>query len=103
MAVREFPRLGAKVRALRRRESLSQAKMAERLGISASYLNLIEHNQRPLSAQVLLRLAQEFQLDLKSFAGGEDERLVADLLEALGDPMVERLRLTPTDVRDQVR
>ena len=76
--------------------------MAERLGISASYLNLIEHNQRPLSAQVLLRLAREFQLDLKAFAGGEDERLIADLLEVFGDPMFDRLGLTPADVRDQV-
>ena len=76
--------------------------MADRLGISASYLNLIEHNQRHLSAQVLLRLAHEFQVDLKTFAGGEDERLVADLLEVLGDPMFERLGLTPADVRDQV-
>ena len=38
---RELPRLGAKVRTLRRRESLSQVQLAERLGISASYLNLI--------------------------------------------------------------
>ncbi len=95
-------RLGSRIRALRRSEGLNQARMAERLGISASYLNLIEHNQRPLSAQVLLRLAQEFHLDLKAFGGGEDERLVADLLEVFGDRMFERLGLTPADVRDQV-
>ncbi|MBI4168336.1 MAG: DUF2083 domain-containing protein [Acidobacteria bacterium] len=100
--MKEIPRLGSKIRALRRREGLSQAKMAERLGISASYLNLIEHNQRPLSAQVLIRLAQEFQLDLKAFAGGEDERLVADLLEVLGDPMFDRHGLASADVRDLV-
>src|SRR5881628_956312 len=100
--VKEIPQLGARIRALRRREGLSQAKMAERLGISASYLNLIEHNQRPLSAQVLLKLAQEFHVDLKTFAGGEDERLVADLLEVFGDRMFETLSLTAADVRDQV-
>jgi predicted transcriptional regulator len=76
--------------------------MAERLGISASYLNLIEHNRRPLSAQVLIRLAQEFQLDLKAFTGGEDERLVADLLEVFGDPIFDRQGLTAPDVRDLV-
>src|SRR5882672_3228974 len=102
MAVKEFPRLGAKVRALRRRESLSQARMAERLGISASYLNLIEHNQRPLSAQVLIRIAQQFNLDLKAFSGGDDERMVADLLEVFGDPMFERHEVTAGDVRDLV-
>jgi transcriptional regulator with XRE-family HTH domain len=42
------PRLGAKIRALRRRESLTQVQLAAQLGISASYLNLIEANRRPL-------------------------------------------------------
>ena len=48
--------LGNKVRRLRRDRSLTQAQMAERLGISASYLNLIEHNQRPVTVQLLLKL-----------------------------------------------
>ncbi len=50
--VQDRLRLGSRIRGLRRGEGLSQAKMAERLGISASYLNLIEHNQRTLSAQL---------------------------------------------------
>ncbi len=100
--VKEIPQLGARIRALRRREGMSQARMAERLGISASYLNLIEHNRRALSAQVLIRLAQEFQLDLKAFGGREDERLVADLLEVFGDPIFDRHELAAADVREMV-
>ena len=49
--------LGAKVRALRRREHMTQVDLAERLGVSASYLNLIENNRRPLTAPLLIRLA----------------------------------------------
>jgi len=52
--------LGAKVRALRRRQGLTQADLAKRLGVSASYLNLIENNRRPLTATLLLKLAHEF-------------------------------------------
>ena len=74
-------KLGRKVRALRRREGITQAALAEKLGISASYLNLIEHDRRPLSAPLLIKLAQLYDLDLKSFAGGEDARLLEDLLE----------------------
>jgi len=48
-------RLGAKVRALRRRESLTQVQLATQLGISASYLNLIEANRRPLPANLLIK------------------------------------------------
>ena len=50
-------RLGAKIRQLRRQESLSQVQLAERLAISPSYLNLIEANKRPLTAPLLIRLA----------------------------------------------
>ena len=68
-------RLGAKVRALRRRENLSQTQFAEKLGVSSSYVNLIENNRRPLTAPLLIRLAQIFQLDLHAFppaSGSQD-------------------------------
>ena len=94
------PRLGAKVRALRRRENLSQVVLAEKLGISASYLNLIENNRRPLPAPLLIKLAQQFKVELSSFATDEDARLVADLLEAFADPLFEEQGLTSVDVRE---
>jgi hypothetical protein len=100
MTTREAPRLGAKVRALRRRENLSQVQLAERLGISASYLNLIESNRRPLPAALLIRLAQQFGVDLHVFATDEDARLVSDLLELFSDPIFENHGLTSTDVRE---
>ncbi|HET9253110.1 MAG TPA: short-chain fatty acyl-CoA regulator family protein [Candidatus Eisenbacteria bacterium] len=81
--------LGKRVRALRLREGLTQSAMAARLGISPSYLNLIESDRRPLSANLLLALAQAFSLDLRSFAGSVDTKLVADLSEVFGDPLFE--------------
>jgi predicted transcriptional regulator/DNA-binding XRE family transcriptional regulator len=96
------PLLGKKVRAIRAREGLTQAALAQRLGISASYLNLIEHNQRPVSANLLLRLAQELDLDLRTFAAAEDIKLVADLTEALGDPVFEGRSLPEREVREFV-
>src|SRR5207248_3034422 len=96
----EIPKLGAKVRALRRRENLNQVQLAERLGISPSYLNLIESNRRPLPATLLIKLAQQFGVDLHSFATDEDARLVSDLLEVFADPLFEGHGLTSTDVRE---
>jgi predicted transcriptional regulator/DNA-binding XRE family transcriptional regulator len=96
----ETPRLGAKVRALRRRENLTQSQLAERLGISASYLNLIESNRRPLPATLLIKLAQQFGVDLHAFASDEDARLQSDLLEVFADPLFEGHGLTSTDVRE---
>jgi predicted transcriptional regulator/transcriptional regulator with XRE-family HTH domain len=96
----ESPRFGAKVRALRRRENLSQVDLAQKLGVSASYLNLIENNRRPLPANLLIRLAQLFDIDVHSFATDEDTRLVADLTEAFADPLFEEQDLTSVDVRE---
>lgn len=93
-------KLGAKVRGLRRREGLTQAQLAERLGISPSYLNLIENNRRTLSASVLIKLAQVFDLDLQTFARDDAERHAQDLLEALADPMFDAHQLTQAEVRE---
>jgi predicted transcriptional regulator/DNA-binding XRE family transcriptional regulator len=97
------PNLGAKVRALRRREGLTQARMAERLGISPSYLNLIEHGKRPLTAALLLKLATSFQIDLAAFSGDDDAALASDLMEVFGDPIFESHDLTNTDVHELAR
>ncbi|MED5464823.1 MAG: short-chain fatty acyl-CoA regulator family protein [Myxococcota bacterium] len=93
-------RLGSKIRNLRRRESLTQAQLAERLGISSSYVNLIENNRRPLSAQLLIKIAQAFQVDLQSFASDESDRMVSDLMEAFGDPLFDSYELGAADVRE---
>jgi len=81
--------LGKRIRALRVREGLSQTALAERLGVSTSYLNLIEHDRRPISANLLIRLAQFTDLDLKTFAEGEDQKLVTVLMEVFGDSVFE--------------
>ena len=92
--------LGTKVRSLRRREHLTQAQLAKRLGVSASYLNLIENNRRPLTANLLLKLAQEFSIDLASFGSSEDARLVSDLREAFSDPLFDGVAVTPQDLNE---
>jgi hypothetical protein len=93
-------RLGSKVRGLRRKEALSQAALAEKLGISASYLNLIESDRRPLTAPLLIKLAQVFKIDIASFAGVEEGRMLSDMLEVFGDPLFEEHGLTNQDLRE---
>lgn len=95
-------RLGGKVRSLRRRLGLTQARMADRLQISASYLNLIEHDKRPLTAALLIKLAQTFDVDLATFSPDDDARLEADLMEVFGDRMFESHAVSNTEVREVV-
>ena len=95
-------RFGGKVRSLRRTQKLSQAELARRLGISASYLNLIEHNRRPFTAELLVKMADVLPIDVKALSAKNDERVVAELLEAFGDPLFENLDVIAPDVGELV-
>jgi predicted transcriptional regulator/DNA-binding XRE family transcriptional regulator len=92
--------LGTKVRACRREQGLSQMELATRLGVSASYLNLIENNRRPLPASMLLKLVTEQGFDLQRFGADVARRLDADLLEVFADQLFEPHRLTNADVKE---
>ena len=78
---------GAKLREIRARLALTQKSFADKLGVSLPYLNQMENNHRPVSASVVLALAQEFGLDVTELTVGESERLVSDMREALADPV----------------
>ncbi len=92
--------LGHKVRRLRRESGLSQAQMAEQLGISPSYLNLIEHNQRPVTLTLLLKLGQNFGIDLQRFAEDDEARLMSGLSEVLTDALFRGTDLGKQDLRE---
>ncbi|MFG2430745.1 short-chain fatty acyl-CoA regulator family protein [Streptomyces sp. NPDC048590] len=75
---------GARLRGLREERGMSQAELARALTVSPSYLNQMEHDARPLTVPVLLRLTEEFGIDPSFFSERDTSRLIADLREALG-------------------
>ena len=79
--------LGGRLKRLRRDLDLSQTAMAADLGVSPSYLNHIERNQRPVSAQLLLRLAETYDVDLRAFGAGAGPS-EAELAEVFADPLL---------------
>jgi predicted transcriptional regulator/transcriptional regulator with XRE-family HTH domain len=94
--------LGNRVRRLRNQQGLTQVAMAAQLGISPSYLNLIEHNQRSLNRPLLLKLSECFDIDLQAFSGNHEARLLADLTELLGDPLFQDAELGPAELNELV-
>ncbi|WP_418953484.1 short-chain fatty acyl-CoA regulator family protein [Streptomyces cinnabarinus] len=78
---------------------MSQAQLARVLGISPSYLNQMEHDSRPLTVPVLLRLTEAFGVDPGFFSERDTTRLVADLREALTQELAES-RVSPADLAD---
>lgn len=86
--------LGGRLRRLRRELGLSQTAMAGELGLSPSYLNHLERNQRPVTAPVLLRLAEVYDFDLKALAADGGEGVgVGALTEIFADPMFADLAI----------
>ena len=75
----------ARLRQLRTERGLSQAALAQTLEISASYLNQIEHDVRPLTVPVLLRITEVFGVDTTFFSSQDDTRLIAELREVALD------------------
>lgn len=78
---------GVKLRETRTRLGLTQKDFAAKLGVSLPYLNQMENNNRPVSTGVVLALAQEFGFDVTELSTGDAERIVADMREALADPV----------------
>ena len=92
--------LGARLRRIRRDLALTQTKMAQDLAISPSYLNHLERNQRPLTAQILLRLAQTYDIDVRSLSSDTDVGGTQELAEVLADPMFRDLAVPRHEVSE---
>ena len=92
--------VGPRFRRIRQQLGLSQTQLAEGLGISPSYVNLIERNQRPVSAQILLRLAETYDLDLRDLATADEDRFFAELNEIFSDPLFRQIELPKQELRD---
>lgn len=94
--------VGPRLRRLRQSLGYTQAQMATDLSISTSYLNLIERNQRPMSAKVLLTLAEQFDFDISDFSGSGDAHVVAELYEVARDPILKARSISKNEVEDVV-
>src|SRR5690606_37617927 len=92
--------LGARVKRMRRELGLTQTRMAEDLGVSPSYLNLLERNQRPVTAQVLLRLAEAYDLDLKTLSSDPESTNATGLSEVFSDQMFRDLGVARHEIAE---
>lgn len=94
--------VGPRVRRLREQQGWSQTRLAERLALSLSYVSQIENNQRPVTAAVLLKLAETFGGDVAQFAEEQDRRQIAELDNALRDRTLRSEALPPSTLARMV-
>ena len=83
--------LGTRIRERRRAMGVTQAEMAARIGISASYLNLIERNKRGIAGPLLRRAAAALQLRLEELDDAAERRLLETLNEVAAAPDIAAL------------
>lgn len=91
---------GGRLKRLRQRLGLSQSQMAGEIGVSPSYLNLIERDQRPLTVQVLLKLSSVYGVDVAELSGGDSAATVEGLKEIFSDPLLLGEVASPTELSD---
>lgn len=94
--------IGFRISNRRKSLKLSQALLAKNLGISASYLNLIENNKRDIGGALLNRVAAQLAIDVDELAGRTEQKLLQDLEEAFADPLLESLAFRPDERRELV-
>jgi predicted transcriptional regulator/transcriptional regulator with XRE-family HTH domain len=92
--------LGPRLKRLRRELGLTQQAMAEDLEISPSYVALLERNQRPMTAPLLLRLARTYKLDIEDLSLGRGDDYAPRVAEALRDPIFADIDLPALEVAD---
>ena len=91
--------IGPRLRRLRVEHGQTQAQMARALGISTSYVNLLEKNERPVSVPVMLKLFELYGIEWRDIAEDDETAHLADLRAALADPIFEGDRPDLTQIR----
>jgi XRE family transcriptional regulator, fatty acid utilization regulator len=92
--------IGRTIRRLRAERRLTQQALAVRLGISASYLNLIEHDQRTVTASLLIKLGEMLGVDLATLSGRSERQLEFALREVFADPLLSADAVPETEIAE---
>ena len=95
-------KIGPKIKAFRRKLGIQANKLADQLGISPSYLNLIEGGKRKIDGDLLLKACQELKIELSDLAVKSDLNLVNDISELLDDQLFEDLDILGPEIKDLV-
>lgn len=92
--------IGPRLKRLRRELGLTQQAMAGDLDISPSYVALLERNQRPVTADMLLRLSRIYGLEIGDLASEDSEEYARRIRDVLRDPIFADIDLPPLEVAD---
>ena len=90
----DLSNIGSKIRKERRLKGLSQSELSKNLGISASYLNLLESGRRKITVPLLIKIGNELSLSLKDLTMESNKRILSDVMEVLSNEIFDDLDIT---------
>ena len=94
MELNDLTNIGSRIRKERRSKGLSQSDLSKKLGISASYLNLLESGRRTITVPLLIKVGNELGLSLKDLTVESNKRILSDVMEVLSNEIFDDLDIT---------
>jgi len=95
-------KIGPKIKAFRRQLGIQANTLSLQLGISPSYLNLIESGKRKIDGDLILKICKELKIQLSDLTSKTDLNLENNISELLGDELFEDLDILGPEVKDLV-
>ena len=95
-------KIGPKIKAFRRQIGMQANKLAEELGISPSYLNLIEKGKRKIDGDLLINVCEKLRIEISDLTSKTDLKLENNISELLSDELFEDLDILGPEVKDLV-
>jgi len=94
--------IGHKIKTKRKKLGITQADLSKKLSISATYLNLMESGKRKIDLDLLVKMANELNVDVSDISKKTDTNLYQNLMDLLGDNLFENLDITNFDVKELI-
>ena len=95
-------RVGPKIKAFRRQVGIQANKLSEQIGISPSYLNLIESGKRKADGDLIIKICKELKIELSDLTSQSNLNLENNISELLDDEIFEDLDIVGPEVKDLV-
>ena len=95
-------KIGPKIKAFRRQLGIQANVLAGQIGISPSYLNLIESGKRKIDGDLIIKVCEELKINLSDLTSRSDLNLENNISELLGDELFEDLDILGPEVKDLV-
>ena len=96
----DLTNIGSRIRKERRSKGSSQSDLSKKLGISASYLNLLESGRRTITVPLLIKIGNELGLSLKDLTVESNKRILSDVMDVLSNEIFEDLDITNLETNE---